>query len=141
MDLSGKIDDVLMGVFRDVSQVTASLGIPFFVVGATARDIVLEHGFDIKPGRATRDLDFGVRVADMEYAGARLLGRDMAAIAQPETVRKVLEILEKETQAHSQYRLVAEMPGNRVTEAEIFEYHLKLLQKLKQGVSEAGEGG
>lgn len=280
MDLSGKIENGLLGVFRDVSQVAASLGIPFFVIGATARDIVLECGFEIQPSRATLDLDLGVQVADweefqaltkglatsgdfttspaaqkffhkksglpidivpfgkiatrggaiswppehavemnilgfeeaythaltvrlssdlqisfaspagwallkiiswndrdhsarikdaqdlalilrkyaeagnidrlydedsaliqeegydLEYAGARLLGRDLAKIAKQETVESVLEILERETQDQSQYRLVVEMSTNRIAETDIFEYHLKLLMKLKQGVSE-----
>lgn len=280
MDLSGKIESGLLGVFRDVSKVAASIGIPFFVIGATARDIVLDYGFGIQPSRATLDLDLGVRVADweefqalteglvasgeftaspaaqrffhkksrfpvdivpfgkisaiggviswppehavemnilgfdeaythawvvrlsnhleisfaspagwallkiiswndrdcsarmkdaqdlalilrnyaeagneerlfgeesalfldeeyeFEYAGARLLGRDLAKIAKPETVQSVLEVLERETREQSQYRLVAEMDVNRITKVEHFEYHLKLLLKLKQGISE-----
>lgn len=285
MDLSGKIESGLLGVIRDVSKVAASLGIPFFVIGATARDIVLDYGFGIQPSRATLDLDLGVRVADweefqaltkglvasgafttspaaqrffhqkssfpvdivpfgkisaiggaiswppehevemnilgfeeayahawmvqlssdleicfaspagwallkiiswndrdrsarmkdaqdlalilrnyaeagnvdrlygeesalfqaeeyeFEYAGARLLGRDLAKIAKPETVRSVLEVLERETREQLQYRLVAEMDVNRIAEAEHFEYHLKLLLKLKQGISEVVKGG
>jgi predicted nucleotidyltransferase len=35
----------------------------FFVVGATARDILLSHCHEIKSYRATRDLDIGVEVA------------------------------------------------------------------------------
>lgn len=280
MDLSGKIENGLLDVFRDVSQVAASLGIPFFVIGATARDIVLECGFGIQPGTATRDLDLGVQVADweefqaltkglvlsgefttgpaaqkifhkksslpvdivpfgkiassggaiswppehavemnilgfeeaythalsvrlssdleisfaspsgwallkiiswndrdlsarvkdaqdlalilrnyaeagnidrlydeesalaqeeeydLEYAGARLLGRDLAKIAKSESVQSVMDILERETRDQPQYRLVEEMSTNRIAEAKIFEYHLKLLMKLKQGVSE-----
>ncbi len=280
MDLSGKIESGLLGVFSDVSKVAASLGIPFFVIGATARDIVLDYGFGIQPSRATLDLDLGVRVADweefqalteglvasgafttspaaqrffhkkssfpidivpfgkisaiggtilwppehevemnilgfeeaythawvvqlsndleicfaspagwallkiiswndrdrsarmkdaqdlalilrnyvqagnadrlydeegalfqeeeyeFEYAGARLLGRDLAKIAKPETVQAVMDIIEMETNEQSQYRLVAEMSATRIAEAEHFEYHLKLLLKLKQGISE-----
>jgi predicted nucleotidyltransferase len=64
MNLSGKIDNGLLRVLQDVSLIAASLGITFFVIGATARDLVLEHGFGINPGRATRDLDLGVRVAN-----------------------------------------------------------------------------
>lgn len=278
MDLSGKIENGLLDVFRDVSKVAASLGIPFFVIGATARDIVLDYGFGIQPSRATRDLDLGVQVADweefqaltnglvasgefttspaaqrffhkksslpvdivpfgkiaaigdaiswppehavemnilgfeevhahawavrlsndleipfaspagwallkiiswndrdrsasqkdaqdlalilrnyvqagnvdrlydeegalfqeeeyeFEYAGARLLGRDLAKIAKLETVQAVMDILERETREQSQYRLVAEMSATRIAEAEHFEYHLKLLLKLKQGI-------
>jgi len=36
---------------------------PAYVVDATARDIILEHQFDIKPGRATIDIDIGVLIA------------------------------------------------------------------------------
>lgn len=280
MDLSGKIESGLLGVFRDVSKVAASLGISFFVIGATARDIVLDYGFGIQPSRATRDLDLGVQVADweefqaltkglvasgefvtspatqrffhkksslpvdivpfgkiaaskgailwppenavemnilgfeeayahawvvrlsndleipfaspagwallkiiswndrdrsaslkdaqdlalilrsyvqagnadrlydeegvlfqeeeyeFEYAGARLLGRDLAKIAKPETVQAIMDILEMETNEQSQYRLVAEMSATRIAEAERFEDRLKLLLKLKQGISE-----
>jgi len=53
MDLSGKIENGLLGVFRDVSKVAASLGISFFVIGATARDIVLDYGFGIQPKQPT----------------------------------------------------------------------------------------
>ena len=38
--------------------------IPFFVVGALARDLLLEHAWHLPPQRATRNIDFGVRVAD-----------------------------------------------------------------------------
>ena len=284
LDLSGKIDDALLGVLQDVSTVAASLGIPFFVIGATARDIVLGYGFGIEPTRATRDLDLGVQVAnweefltltkgliasgefrpsavthrffhqrtalpvdivpfgeiasgrdtiawpperavvmsiigfdeahlyawpvllsknleisfaspvgwallkiiswndrdssirakdaqdlalilrkyaeagnidrlhgeesalfqaeeyEFEYAGARLLGRDLAKIAKPETVQLVLKILEQETGEQSQSRLAAEMSPNLAVRADLFENHLKLLVKLKQGIAELAGG-
>lgn len=35
---------------------------PYFVAGATARDLVLVHIHGLRPGRATRDVDFGVAV-------------------------------------------------------------------------------
>ena len=66
MDLSGKISSDIVQIYRVVSSVAAELGIPFFVVGATARDIVLELGYGIKPSRATLDIDLGVKVADWE---------------------------------------------------------------------------
>lgn len=78
---------------------------------------------------------------EFEYAGARLLGRDLAKIAKRGTVGAVLEILERETGNRSQYRLVTEMSVNRTAEAELFEYHLKLLLKLKQGISEVSGVG
>ncbi len=62
-DLSGKISEISVLILREIEKVATRLNVPFFVVGATARDIILEHQFDIKPGRATIDIDIGVLVA------------------------------------------------------------------------------
>lgn len=62
-DLSGKISETSVSILREIEKVTTRLNTPFFVVGATARDIILEYQFDIKPGRATIDIDIGVLVA------------------------------------------------------------------------------
>ena len=40
-NLSGKIDPLLVDVISLIDQEAAGLGIPFFIVGAMARDIVL----------------------------------------------------------------------------------------------------
>jgi predicted nucleotidyltransferase len=63
LDLSGKIDAVSLALFETLSEAAGSLGIPFFVVGATARDLILELGHGLPSKRATLDKDFGVRVA------------------------------------------------------------------------------
>jgi len=44
----------------------AADGARLFIVGAMARELVLVHGFGLHSGRATRDLDFAVRVADWD---------------------------------------------------------------------------
>lgn len=62
-NLSGRIDPVLVDVLRIVHQEATSRGMLFFVVGATARDILLNHCHAIWSSRATRDLDIGVDVA------------------------------------------------------------------------------
>jgi predicted nucleotidyltransferase len=59
LDLSGKIDDLTGGLFVAIASVATSLGIPFFVVGATARDMILSYGYGIQTIRATYDIDFG----------------------------------------------------------------------------------
>lgn len=64
LDLSGKIDGFTVELFETVAKVAKALGIPFFVVGATSRDMILMHGYDIRTIRATRDIDLGVRVKD-----------------------------------------------------------------------------
>ncbi|MCB2182683.1 MAG: nucleotidyl transferase AbiEii/AbiGii toxin family protein [Desulfobulbaceae bacterium] len=279
LDLSGKIDAFLVEILSDISKVAASEGIDFFVIGATARDIVLECGYGIQPPRATRDVDLGVKVADwgqfrklsegltatgkfktssspqrffyqnglpldivpfggisgenqsiawpprhdieldligfeesfvhallirlntdplfeihfvspvgwtllkiiswndresterlkdaqdlalilckyaevgnenrlygneaslleeedydLEKAGARLLGRDIAHIAQQNSLKKILDILEKETGEQERYSLAEDSVQNRVFFEEEFNRNLDLIEKLKQGM-------
>ena len=62
LDLSGKIISFRVELFETIAKVTESLSMPFFVVGATARDIILHEGYNIRMGRATEDIDLGVRV-------------------------------------------------------------------------------
>lgn len=62
-NLSGKIDPVLVDILRIINQEAASRGMLFFVVGATARDIVFNHCHAVRTYRQTRDLDIGVDVA------------------------------------------------------------------------------
>jgi len=63
VDLSGKISETSVSILREIEEVSTRLDIPFFVVGATARDIILEHQFDIKTRRATLDIDIGVFIS------------------------------------------------------------------------------
>jgi len=67
IDLSGKIDTLTGDLFADITGAAAYLGIPFFVVGATARDMILTYGYGIRTLRATYDIDLGVRVPDWEH--------------------------------------------------------------------------
>lgn len=66
LNLSGKIDPLTIELFEDIKKVAESINIQFFVVGATARDIIITYGYDIQTTRATMDIDFGVQVADWE---------------------------------------------------------------------------
>jgi len=63
LDLSGKIDPASLALFETLSETAGSLGFPFFVVGATARDLIFEVGHGLPSKRATLDRDFGVRVS------------------------------------------------------------------------------
>lgn len=62
IDLSGKINKTSVSILKEIEEVATRIDIPFFVVGATARDIILEHQFDISPRRATIDIDIGVLI-------------------------------------------------------------------------------
>jgi predicted nucleotidyltransferase len=65
-DLSGKIDQQTVAVLSVVKKVADSLTIPFFVVGASARDIILNHCYGLKTPRMTKDIDLGVEVASWQ---------------------------------------------------------------------------
>lgn len=67
LDLSGKIDDLTVEALLDVANRAGFLKIPFFVVGAAARDFILQYGYDIEINRATQDLDIGVQVIDWKH--------------------------------------------------------------------------
>lgn len=60
LDLSGKIDKVTVSALGCIHQILSSIGIPFFVVGATARDILLDVSHGIGSKRATVDIDIAV---------------------------------------------------------------------------------
>ena len=66
LDLSGKIDDFTVEAFETVAHIAESLSVPFFVVGATARDMILTYGYNVQTIRATHDIDFGVQVSDWD---------------------------------------------------------------------------
>jgi predicted nucleotidyltransferase len=62
LNISGKIELPIVNLYQDVSEVAAEHGIPFIVVGASARDIILHHGYGSNIERATQDVDFGIEV-------------------------------------------------------------------------------
>jgi predicted nucleotidyltransferase len=66
LDLSGKIDAFKAGLFKAIAEIAELLSIPFFVVGATARDIILTEYYGIETGLATQDLDLAVQVSDWD---------------------------------------------------------------------------
>lgn len=63
LDLSMDIDQRHVATFSEVSNVANKLGIPFVVVGAIARDLILHHVYGARIQRATDDIDFGIQVS------------------------------------------------------------------------------
>lgn len=64
LNISGKIDPPTVAIFDAVGSVTGELGMPYVVVGASARDLVLHYGHGVPLQRATRDVDFAIEVPD-----------------------------------------------------------------------------
>lgn len=66
LDLSGKIDEITVSAFGRIHKISSSMGIPFFVVGATARDILLDVSHGIGSKRATIDIDIAVFIENWD---------------------------------------------------------------------------
>lgn len=64
--LSKPADPAIVLVLRAVDRVAAAVKCPFFMVGAAARDLVLLNLYNLRSGRATQDIDFGVAVENWE---------------------------------------------------------------------------
>jgi predicted nucleotidyltransferase len=99
----------------------------------------LEVGNDERLFEEHADL---VEIDGFDYvrAGARLLGRDVASIGNPETIGRIREILAKETTDQGQHRLIQDMMAGRgVSDQESenrFEEVLALLRQLEKGIED-----
>lgn len=62
LNVSGKISPFEVEIFDIIHWEVSQLGIPFLVVGASARDLVLHHAHGVEIIRATGDIDFGIQV-------------------------------------------------------------------------------
>lgn len=58
------VDPIIIDILRVVAADASADGIDYMLVGATARDILLNHVFGISARRATYDVDFAVAVED-----------------------------------------------------------------------------
>jgi predicted nucleotidyltransferase len=64
LDIAGKVDRRTVDTLQLVERTASALGIPYVVIGATARDLVLHHYYGARIQRATQDIDFAIQVAD-----------------------------------------------------------------------------
>ncbi len=63
LNISEKISEPIIDIYDLIAKIANEQNVRFFVIGATARDIVFEHGYNIPVPRATRDIDLAVQVA------------------------------------------------------------------------------
>ena len=59
---SRPVDPSVLHVLRLLDPIAREAGCEYFVAGATARDLILVNLHGLRPGRATRDIDFGIAV-------------------------------------------------------------------------------
>lgn len=71
---------------------------------------------------------------DFRLASIRLLGQDMARISDSNTLKKIKDILDRETDSQSNYNLIFAMVKTNFDDQS--DEALVLLEKLKQGVLE-----
>ncbi|MFZ6770806.1 nucleotidyl transferase AbiEii/AbiGii toxin family protein [Undibacterium sp. Di26W] len=62
LKLKNLLDSTTITILESLARVATDLGIHYFVVGATARDILLTHVYGIAIQRATLDIDFAIAV-------------------------------------------------------------------------------
>jgi predicted nucleotidyltransferase len=66
INISGKLDQPTIELYRTVDEAAKAVGSTYLVVGASARDLLLHHGYGMVVIRATGDTDFGVQVTSWE---------------------------------------------------------------------------
>ena len=74
--LNSAVDLSVVRVLRVLDPIARSSRCEYFLAGATARDLILVNVHGLRPGRATRDIDFGIAVeswAHFELLKERLL--------------------------------------------------------------------
>lgn len=65
-DLSNKLPQEQVNIIREVKQVSDSEDLNLFIVGAQARDLILQHAYGLPVHRRTNDIDFGIVVEDWD---------------------------------------------------------------------------
>lgn len=61
-----QVNQITCSVIREVKNAVTGLGLDIFLVGATARVILLENVFGLRTGRATHDIDFAFAVENWD---------------------------------------------------------------------------
>jgi predicted nucleotidyltransferase len=59
-DARRPVNPVTLVILRTLQEIAEAYGARHFIIGATARDIVMTHVFGIDVQRATRDVDFAI---------------------------------------------------------------------------------
>jgi predicted nucleotidyltransferase len=66
VDENRPLDPAMLHILSAVNRVATELKLPYILVGATARDLLLSHVFGFHVSRATADVDFAFMVDSWE---------------------------------------------------------------------------
>jgi len=89
--LSNSLNPVFEQALLRVTDAVSPLGVPYFIAGATARDIVLHGIFGHEPIRATRDIDTALLVSSWEEFEAIKQGLLTAGLEETQQSHRLKE--------------------------------------------------
>ena len=111
-------------------NVTKSVGISDKVVENKYADITCEE-------RLGEDSDISeMDDADYELMSARLMGRDVSVILNPEAKKYIMKMLEAETGEQKSYKFIEDMRQGDYIHRDDFDERLKLLEAFQKGFIE-----
>ena len=85
------VDPSIVHVLRTLDPIAREADYAYFVAGATARDLILVNIHGLRPGRATREIDFGIAVENWDRFA--LLKERLVATGDLMTDRRALQQL------------------------------------------------
>jgi predicted nucleotidyltransferase len=85
------VDPPIVRVLRTLDPIAREADCAYFVAGATARDLILVNIHGLRPGRATRDIDFGIAVENWDSFA--LLNEGLVATGEFASDRRALQRL------------------------------------------------
>jgi len=114
--LNSPVDPSIVRVLRTLDPIAREVDCAYFVAGATARDLILVNVHGLRPGRATRDIDFGIAVENWERFA--LLKERLAATGDFTSDRRALQRLTYSDRAAGFSMSVDLIPFRGVTAAD-----------------------
>src|SRR6266404_5226884 len=87
--LNSAVDLSVVRVLRVLDPIARSSRCEYFLAGATARDLILVNVHGLRPGRATRDIDFGIAVESWDHFAR--LKEDLIATGDFQSDRRALQ--------------------------------------------------
>jgi predicted nucleotidyltransferase len=97
MPPTSPVDPAVLRVLRSLDPIARAAECPYFVAGATARDLILVNIHGLRPGRATRDIDFGIAVESWDHFAR--LKEGLVATGDFQSERRALQRLVYSDQA------------------------------------------
>ncbi|HEX7333410.1 MAG TPA: nucleotidyl transferase AbiEii/AbiGii toxin family protein [Pyrinomonadaceae bacterium] len=95
LELSHKLPAEQVSIIRQVVRVAESQGLSLFIVGAQARDLLVQYAYDLPVQRITNDIDFGIVVESWDQFIR--LGDSLIASKSFQSHKKVRQRLVHET--------------------------------------------